>query len=238
MKRIWILLVCVGWIVPDNLRATHETVQQLLQEEHGLDGSQFCNYVYRRYYFVKRLHNTMLLFLDVEDRIKKKSYKNKQLECLFNFTECNTFRDMRIQRSIDIMKQKRSLKPLFMIWDDFTGYKSIKDQIFVEEFTKEVFIISRNMLITLAAHDEFVVAPPVRLNASAEQLLNDIRYYDSDALCPLPSGTVAKMHAKDRAVDLHTFAHIDDVMMRFYIIKRLKDACTQLGLHEYHMPLL
>ncbi len=239
MQRIWILLlVGVGCIMSESLSTSHENVQQLIREEHDLDGNQFCNYVYRRYYFVKRLHNTMLLFLDIEDRIKKNGYKNKQLDELFDFTEYNTFNDMRVQRSIDVMKQKRSLKPLFMIWDDFTGYKSIKDQIFVEEFTKEVFIISRNMLITLAAHDEFVVVPPVRMNASCEQLLNDIDTITEMLYAFHHQGTITRSYTNDRVVDLHTFAHIDDVMMRYYVIKRLKDACTQLGLHEYHVPIL
>ena len=237
MKKIMLFLVCLGFIFPEQVNATPENLQELLKKEHGLNGDQFCNYVYRRYYFVKRLHNTMLLFLDVEDRINKNSYKTVQLDSLFDFAETIAFQDVRIQRSVDVMQQKRSLKPLFMIWEDFTGYKSIKDQIFVEEFTKEVFIISRNMLITLAAHDEFVVVPPIRINPSTEQLLNDIDTI-TDIIRSLSFGAAHLQETdKLREVDLHTFAHIDEVMMRYYVVKRLKNACTQLGELEYCPPV-
>lgn len=241
MKRIMILILCFICLVADT-KTTQKNIQTLLKEEHDLEGDQFCNYVYRRYYFVKRLHNTMLMFLDVEERIKKNGYRPVQLDGLFDFNEDITFKDLRIQRSVDVMQQKRSLKPLFMIWEDFTGYKSIKDQVFVEEFTKEVFIISRNMLITLAAYDEFVVLPPVRINPTPEQLLDDIdqirrMIYSAKDYEGVSLGAQNERTQDAREVDLHTFAHIDDVMMRYYVIKRLKIACSQLNDHVYRQTL-
>lgn len=221
--------------LPHALQPMHESLQELFVQEHGLNGDQFCNYVYRRYYFVKRLQNTMLLFLDIEDGINKNRYKPLQLDGLFDFASSLSFRDSRIKKSVDVMQRKRSLKPLFMIWEEFIGYKSIKDQIFVEEFTKEVFIISRNMLITLAAHDEFVVVPPVRTTCSAEQLLNDIDFM-TEMINKIENQEplfVSQAQENLRDVDLHAFAHIDDVMMRYYIIKRLKRACANMQTMPY-----
>lgn len=239
MNKLWsfnlFYLLAMVFILKSNITTE---LQDVLFKEHGLDNNQFCNYVYRRFYFVKRLHNTMLLFLDVEDRIKKKDYKHTELDSMFNFTPSITFTDMRIQRSIDLMTQKRSLKPLFMIWDDFTSYKSIKDQLFVEEFTKEVFIISRNMLITLASHDEFVVVPPIRLHVPLEELLNDIDIMTKMIYQLQVKKTSLTYEHNARIVDLHTFAHIDDVMMRYYLIKRLKYAINQLDFHSYHKPFI
>lgn len=228
----------LGLLLPQYGKPVSNTIRDLLAQEHNLDGNQFCNYVYRRYYFVKRLTTTMLLFLDVEDRINKNKYKKIQLDSLFDFNDTAQFKDMRIQRSVDGMQQKRSLKPLFMIWEEFHSYTSIKDQIFVEEFTKEVFIISRNMLITLAAHDEFVVVPPIRATATAEQLLNDIDFmtdmiYKLENNLPIDDLQAMQQH---RDVDLHTFAHINDVMMRYYVIKRLKNACSHLPIIAYYNP--
>lgn len=231
MKKI-VLCSLAFWSCTLPISATYQSIPELVHNEHGLDGDQFSNYVYRRYYFVKRLQNTMLLFLDIENRITKHGYQPVQLDGLFTFTDDVSFKDNRVQRSVDVMQKKRSLKPLFMIWEDFTGYKSIKDQIFVEEFTKEVFIISRNMLITLAANDEFVIIPPVRAHATCDMLLDDIDAM-TEYIYAIYNNKPRKSVQLKRDVDLHTFAHVDDVLKRFYVIKRLQVACNQLNALPY-----
>ena len=60
-----------------------------------------------------------------------------------------------------------------MVWDDFITYKSIDDQLLVEEFTKEIFIISRNILYsTLSTQQKELLDK--RFILSAYQLLDVI----------------------------------------------------------------
>lgn len=104
-------------------------------------------YTYKRLYFVERLRKTMDLLDRIQNITVKKGDFFESLEQSYR-TYCapTFFRSQRIKDSMDEIIKTRTLKPLFIVWSDFARYRSIEDEIFVEDFTKEVFIISRNAI--------------------------------------------------------------------------------------------
>lgn len=196
------------------------SIPVMLEENFDFSPNHFAHYVYRRFYFIARLERIMNLFKEI-NQSPTLSFDHSTL---FDFDANFSFKHTRIQESIRTMEHEHNLKPLFSVWDDFIAYKSIEDQLFVEEFTKEIFVISRNMLICSG----ICVQPSLDLRSAiglpAQQLLDVIDMYTEQFLEHTPNHNTPHLETVItplRMPDLQQTVHIDDVILRFYHVQRL-----------------
>ncbi len=205
--------------------------------------------VYRRYYFIERLDKTIQLLAKMYQEVNH--MQAMLTEQAVNFKdllpqhECEHLGHKLIKRSIAYIQQTRSLKPLFLVWDSFKSYKFLHDDLFVDDFSKEIFIITRNTINHLQR-----CQPNGRLKHSCMQhaliayklgdLLDDIdvmRQY----LCGCTRKTSSREQT-DRSLDvsdLHLSVNTDEVAFRFYCTKRIEKAVSfllALPSQELHIP--
>ena len=112
--------------------------------------------VYRRYYFVARLKKTINLLAHMYQEVSNMQAllagRTIDIADILPDEQLYQFKHQLIRSSIKQMRQTRNLKPLFMVWDSFAAYKSLYDELFVEEFSKEIFIITRNTIARMVEH--------------------------------------------------------------------------------------
>lgn len=137
----------------DNVAQSHNDAafESFIQNEIGVSSHKLANLVFRRYYFIHRLDTTMSVISDVQKRASNQAFKGIPIEKLVDFSDLSTFEHTDIKKSIEAIKKQKNLLPLFMVWHNFKNYKSIEDQLFIEEFTKAVLIISVNLLINTSS---------------------------------------------------------------------------------------
>lgn len=186
---------------------------------------------FRRYYFISRLEKTMNLLLQIQ------SDHRQPLRMLRSNTfDISTFHDKRIIRSLKRIEELRSLKPLFIIWDDFIAYKSLEDDIFIEDFSKEIFVVTRKVLSSLNENDKNS-CPPFNDCANAspaktEQLLDAIDQVTNILEQAVPSQCVGKNNPptfrRTIPIDLKSEVSTDEIALRFYYIQRLQKAMEML----------
>lgn len=198
--------------------------------------------VYRRYYFIARLDRTIKL-LDKFSQDKKllpSPLRTRQvIDELMYTLQMQQFNHALVKDSVTSMHQVRSLKPLFMVWDAFKSYKSLKDDLFIEDFSKEIFIITRTIAQHL--HDDEIKSMPMDLNVvcrcdAISRLTEYIEQYIQGAdIHLLPPER--KNDISDLALNIHT----DEVAFRYYALRRLYEAAqymlhmspeSQKALHE------
>ncbi len=200
-----------------------EQVQIPIQEQTFL--------VYRRYYFIARLHKTITLlakmYQDVNAMQKLFDGRSIDMDALLPEGDTQQFRHIMIRRSIERMRNTRSLKPLFMVWDSFSTYKSLKDDLLVEDFSKEIFIITRNSIRSLRNKgisacleaelcDEAPQVHVLELLDSIDVLSDHLdNVFGSQGADQAPAKRLAEVH------DLKLGVHTDEVAFRFYCIQRL-----------------
>lgn len=185
--------------------STQQGVKDLIQEEFGVSPDIFTNLIFRRYYFIERLKYPMNLVLN--------SKKSTQ------------FSVGTVERSNHNKKYGGTpLKPLFMVWGDFIQYKNIKDQVLVEDFTKEVFVVSNNLVsnemgMNLGTHvlEQFIREQ--RMNSSKNHFME---------LLPISTEDMALSKDSLGLVDLKPFARADVIVKRFYHLKRVTHAVELL----------
>lgn len=199
--------------------------------------------VYRRYYFIARLDRTIKLLAKFSQEAKAPAVplRTRQvIDDLMHMLEMQQFNHTLIKDSVTSMYQSRSLKPLFMVWDAFKSYKSLKDDLFVEDFSKEIFIITRSIAQHL--HDEdSIKSLPMDLNIvcrcdAISRLTEYIELY--------MQGIETRMPPPERGSDVSDLAlniHTDEVAFRYYALRRLHEAAQlmlsvspeiQKSLHE------
>ena len=183
--------------------------------------------VYRRYYFVARLDKTIRLLAKMYHEVS--SMQGILAEKHITFDEIvpeetyRLFTHKQIRKSVKEISHTRSLKPLFMVWDSFKSYKSLRDDLLVEDFSKEIFIITRNTIDSLHKHDVLSM-PKVKSPLQLEDRFNvlaDMTYVLDDLL--LGCSNDASFRAKDMG-DIHLAVHTDEVAYRFYCVRRLRAA--------------
>jgi len=165
--------------------------------------------VNRRYYFIERLRKTINLLTRIKERTEQvNSLINKIVK-----RNIPIFKHERIQYSMNEIIKTRSLKPLFMVWDDFTSYRSIEDELFVEEFTKEIFIITKGIFNDQAIKSHELSA------FSPEEILDRIDELFPDTL-------------RSDLTDVQSHIESEQIYQRFYVIQRLFPALTLM--HTIH----
>jgi hypothetical protein len=212
-----------------------KSIPLFIEETFDFSPNCFANYVYRRYYFIHRLERIMGLFQEINRsmQLNASSVSVHMNECphppfnpetIFNFQNSFPFKHNKIKESIHNMEHEHNLKPLFLVWDEFITYKSVEDQLFVEEFTKEIFVISRNILICTGICARHLPSPRSTIGLAADQLLDVIDMYVDQFLEHKPEYNSANLETSldpIRMPDLHQSVHIDDVALRYYHIQRL-----------------
>lgn len=207
----------------------------LLEENFDFNPNHFANYVHRRFYFIERLERIVTLFQEINRSMHVNSQTNQansalcktsfDPETMFDFNNSFQFNHNKIRESIRSMEHEHNFKPLFSVWNEFITYKSIEDQLFVEEFTKEIFVISRNILIACGICARDMVPLKSLMGLEANQLLDVIDTYVDQFLEQKPEYSSPHIQSTPYAMrvsDLHQSVHIDEVIMRFYHIKRLE----------------
>lgn len=212
----YIIFLLILWHVP-GYAADNESVL-------AINDQTFL--VYRRYYFIARLDRTIKLLAKFSQDAKAPLVPLRSrhvIDDLMHTPEMQQFNHELVKNSIASMYQLRSLKPLFMVWDTFKSYKSLKDDLFVEDFSKEIFIITRTIAQHLHNEDSIKSLPMdldivcrcdaiSRLTEYIENYMHGVETYLS-----LPErGT----NVSDLALNIHT----DEVAFRYYALRRLDEA--------------
>lgn len=196
--------------------------------------------VYRRYYFIARLDNTIELLQKLysksdQRRIMLLGHQVDSEEILPR-NECEKFKHKTIRHSIACIRETDCIKPLFKVWDSFKAYKLLKDDLFIEDFSKEIFLITRNtidhlqrcQIIDRLKHS----CMDCPINAySLGKLLQDIDVmmsYLSDCYYS-PEEMVDRFDNLAALKDLRFLVNTDDVAFRFYCLKRVKKIMDFLG---------
>lgn len=187
--------------------------------------------VYRRYYFVARLDKTIQLLAKMYQEVS--AMQDLLADKQITFDEIvpqetyRLFTHKQIRRSVKEIAHTRSLKPLFMVWDSFKSYKSLHDDLLVEDFSKEIFIITRNTIDSLHKHDTSYVRcaqSPLSLEAGLDALSDMTHLLESS----LSGGSRCQTLRAGDIGDIHLAVHTDEVAFRFYCVRRLRNALDYL----------
>ncbi len=123
-----------------------------------------------------------------------------------------------------------------MIWDDFVAYKSLEDDIFIEDFSKEIFVVTRTVLSSLDYHgiNNDQTALQQLATPKTEQLLDAIDAITEELqkIVPHPHSIAIhhhKQHIPAPPLDLKSEASTDEIALRFYYIQRLTKAMEMIG---------
>lgn len=188
-------------------------IKDIVTEEFGISPAAFTNYVFRRFYFIRRLENAIeVLFQYNKNRASNFTPDNHHL-----YTG---------QRA-----RGRSLRPLFMVWGDFISYKDLLDQVLVEDFTKEVFVVSSsyfdayevdNPSLNYSAVENFILRSSKETNQDDET--SSLVLFEGES----PLQEEVSLDEITRVADLAPFICVDEVVERFYHIQRTKQAFQAL----------
>lgn len=191
--------------------------------------------VYRRYYFIERLDKTIQLLAKMYHEVNamQQMLAQKKIDIgkvLPQSTQA-LFEHKQIKRSIDRIIQTRSLKPLFMVWDSFKSYKSLSDDLLVEDFSKEIFIITRNTVDYLYAneptHKQKILLPSINKPYVLSERIDAIDTMTDYILDYMKKISLVKADHQGKTQDvddIHLSIHTDEVAFRFYCLHRLEKA--------------
>jgi|GEM_PF-2715591 len=166
------------------------SINALIEDQYAVSPDAFTNLVFHRYYYIKRLEEVVrtLLKLTLSNRIK--------ILCKTNLL----------------------LKPLAMVWEDFIAYKDVCDQQLIDDFTKEIFILSQKISHTTLMHH------------SAQALQTFLSRKNSIYLQSL------SREESDLINDFKPSIGINKVISRFYVIKRLEPILAKVhSLYEKNL---
>ena len=180
--------------------------------------------VFRRFYFIARLEKTISLLRDIMQTARQKS--------IIRIADCSEmphFSHMLVETARYRMQQSKSLKPIFVVWDDFSAYKSLeaelvigKEDLFVKEFSQQLFFITKNILSTTHPdtyksihynYTDIIHKSPESILDSLDYLIELIATQNNDCKAYKTTDPDIKMHATT-----------DEINMRFYYIQRLSHA--------------
>lgn len=188
--------------------------------------------VYRRYYFVARLDKTIQLLAKMyhEVSVMQEMLTNKQImfDEIVPEGAYQLFAHKQIRASVKEIAHTRSFKPLFMVWDSFKSYKSLHDDLLVEDFSKEIFIITRNTIDSLHKHNAFRAYHMKNPNTLGERLdaLTDMTYILENIVLIGRSEEI--LFRNNDVGSVHLAVRTDEVAFRFYCIHRFRKALDYL----------
>jgi len=221
MKKRVISALLIGCIATMISLASH--AQELIERDI-IPIDRGTHLVFRRYYFIARLEKTITLLREIMSTASQESITR-----IVNCSEMPHFSHTLIATASYRMQQSRSLQPIFVVWNDFSSYKALeaelvigKDDLFVKEFTQQLFFITKNILATtkpLAYKNMFYTYEEI-MRGSPEYIIDSIDY------------VVELIESDDQPVrransDIRMHATTDEINTRFYHIQRLIVAVQQ-----------
>lgn len=188
----------------------------------------FSNLINRRFYFIERLKKPIQMLLNMK-------VSSDQLNVIFHraYSDSLEWRCDAVRTSLEEIERIGNLKPLLMVWDEFFSYKSIDDEIFIEEFTKEIFLIAHTLLIHGVAK-----------SLSLDKVCEDLMF--ADAIFYLPAECLVEVidHVASTLIESQFYTNLtdylqaywqraelsdvvfriysNDIVMRFYVIERIE----------------
>jgi len=205
--------------------------EAIINREFGIDGSAFANHVYQRYYFVKRLEACVHVLRQVDALLALKG--NALRTRLFTHKTFGTSTNPAVAASIKQMQEQQSLEPFFRLWHSFARYQRINDAQYTHEFVWETFWLTRNILKELSHDEEHPTRNVIDRDTSATVLCTEIGTHAADIQKLLPQKIQQQPVATHRAAvpptikelpyetRMETDVHIDQILMRFYMLQRL-----------------
>ncbi len=163
------------------------SISTLIKTEYNTTPESFTNMVFHRYYYIKRLEEVAKILLKLTSR----------------------------ESSSEPTKTSLLLKPLALVWEDFKAYRDVCDQKLIEDFTKEIFILSHTVLSSPANQH---YAPLLHIFLSSQ---------------PTPTARLYKNLSQEQGAllsDFRPWIEIDKVISRFYLLKRMEPALHKLYL--------
>lgn len=188
--------------------------------------------VYRRYYFIARLDNTIQLLakLYTESHMHQAMLAGRPVdfEEILPHYECEKLKHKAVKYSIACIRQTDCIKPLFMVWDSFKSYKLLKDDLFIEDFSKEIFLIARNTINHLQHCQQVYHLKHSCMDYPISSYTFDKLLHGIDVMTKHLCGCLTyEVEERSNIVDLNDlrfFINTDDVAFRFYCLKRIKKA--------------
>ena len=230
---IWLFLLATSISYCDNALPLDD-ISALITDNVTINRGTYLTF--RRYYFILRLEKTMRLLLKIQS-----SHRQPFRTLRSDIFDISMFHDKRIIRSLKRIEELRNLKPLFMIWDDFVAYKSLEDDVFIEDFSKEIFVVTRKVLSSLNEHSDAAHLSFHELSHAApnktEQLLDaidEITHVLQQVVPYQPSQTRTSLHTPP--LDLKAEVSTDEIALRFYYLQRLQKAMELLGITPTPKP--
>lgn len=120
----------------------------------GVEVSRFTELINIRIYFMHRLKPAITILETIEKNNKQYIWlwDNQGQDVLTNINDFFGFTDYRICNAIVLMKKRQSFLPLLHVWNDFIHYKYLYDEKFLEDFSKLLLAIVKNILMGLVPH--------------------------------------------------------------------------------------
>ena len=208
-----------------------EVVKDLLNTK--VEVSPFTEQVHKRQYFIARLKKTV----DFLAHLQNTPY-DIAMEFITHVDESVGFEHHFIKELVHQMHQTKSLEPVILTWNDFMAYKLLDDDIFLDDFTKLILILSKKLLLYV------IPRYPTRsvseggidllfqkgLNTSSLQRLEYIDIFVQELL-----QLKSKQHEIKSAifiVNQPERSFTESVSDRFYYVQRLKKPLTSLHTFE------
>ena len=177
--------------IPQNI----SSISALIEDQYAVSPDAFTNLVFHRYYYIKRLEDVVKTLL--------KLTAHNRMDQLF-FTKTNLL-----------------LKPLAMVWEDFIAYKDVCDQQLINDFTKEIFVLSQTISHTTLTHHSAQVLQTFLSTKNSLYLPSLLR------------------EPSDLINDFKPSIGINKVISRFYVIKRLEPILAKVhSLYENNLLYL
>ncbi len=171
--------------------------KRIIENEFGVSGKTFKQLIAKRFYFVQRLSRLIEIVKKLE-QIEKKEKKLYFNDSFFSSLHDEPFKHLVIKNALQDAKKIQSLDPLLYVWHEFSSFKALNDTLFVQEFTKVIFIISS------------VLSKKIKKSSLKK-----------DLLCSFVHNSCYKSFL-EQSVDAEILA------LRFYILKRLAVPIEQI----------
>lgn len=201
---ILLLLICPQCIYTK--KRCDNYLDPIIQKEFGFSGDQLVNIVARRYYFIQRLETSY----NALHSFYKKYWFTLPVhtkDSILNIPADVVIHNKLVKISVLRMQQSKILEPLFSLWDELIHYKMLHDEEFIKDFVHIFYIISHNTLL-VNSHKH------IKNTAILGSILDLSKVAEFIDCCCLNC-----QHTKHKSE-----VTINEVMGRFYLLKRLSAA--------------
>jgi hypothetical protein len=199
----------------------------------AIEISSFTELIYKRYYFIARLEKIIdfyqLFATDPHCNINLFFADNDAIQ-----TTIYLFKHEAIKHSLDEMCSRHSFAPLVALWHDFIAYKFLDDEIFLEDFTKLILILSKKIFFHIIPREQLATELPHNhvIFSAENDLSTDIKRIDyTDALIrhlQEKENPCNVIKSTNLSIDHIKHGYTQSVSKRFYYIQRLKHPIATL----------